>query len=151
ARVTTWASRDSRILVLRQQKNQGAYAARNLGLQHATGTFVTNHDSDDWSHPERMERMVCPLLRNARLMATLGDWVRVDSQLHFQAWRIERTLVEPSVATLMWRKQAVGQLGGWDPVRVAADSELYQRLQRVYGTHSVQHVAPGVPLVLARH
>src|SRR5690606_16851725 len=50
----------------------------------------------------------------------------------------------------LWRKQILLQLGGWDPVRVAADYELHQRLQRAYGAHSVQRVAPGIPLVFAR-
>src|SRR5690606_28708339 len=43
---------DSRIILLTQKKNLGAYSARNLGLRQATGEYVTNHDSDDWSHPE---------------------------------------------------------------------------------------------------
>src|SRR5690606_2897177 len=88
ARVTTWANQDSRVILLRQQENQGAYAARNVGLQHATGDFVTNHDGDDWSHPERLQRMVQPLLRDAELAATLADWVRVDGNFYFQCWRV---------------------------------------------------------------
>lgn len=150
ARVMKLANRDPRIILLQQQENQGAYAARNLGLQHATGEFVTNHDSDDWSHPERLERMVQPLLEDSDFVATLANWVRVDSNLHFQTWRAERSLVEPSVATLMCRRQALVQLGGWDTVRVAADWELYRRLQHAYGKHSVHQVLAGFPLVLAR-
>lgn len=149
-RVTALARGDRRIVLLRQPYNQGAYAARNAALQRAGGDFLVNHDSDDWSHPQRLERMAQPLLRQEYLVATLADWVRTDTALHFQCWRIENRLIEPSVSTLMVRSKAVRQLGGWDEVRVAADHELRQRLLRIYGPDSIGHVLPGTPLVLAR-
>lgn len=43
---TELASRDQRIQVL-HQKNQGLSAARNTGLDHATGAYITFVDSDD--------------------------------------------------------------------------------------------------------
>lgn len=150
ALVKSWASFDSRVILLQQRENQGAYVARNLALQYAKGDFITNHDSDDWSHSERLERMVQPLLDDTSLIATMADWVRVDGNLHFQTWRAERSIVEASVATLMCRKNVLQYLGGWDNVRIAADYELYKRLQCAYGIHSVHRVMPGTPLVLAR-
>lgn len=46
--IERYASSDQRILVLRQPVNQGQAKARNLGLVHATGEFITMVDSDDW-------------------------------------------------------------------------------------------------------
>lgn len=149
-RVSTMARDDARIVLLKQPVNRGAYAARNTALKHATGTFVVNHDSDDWSHPQRLELMAAPLLQNSDLVATVAEWVRTDTNLHFQSWRIENSLIEPSVSTMMMRSDAVRQIGGWDEVRVAADHELRQRLQRRHGTEAVLYLLPGVPLVLAR-
>lgn len=151
ARVETLVRQDGRIRLLRQPVNRGAYAARNAGLREARGDFVVNHDSDDWSHPQRLERMVRPLLDDPRRMASLADWVRADTHLHFQHWRIEDRLIEPSVSTWMVRRCALERLGSWDEVRVAADQELRQRLVRLYGAEAVTHVLPGVPLVLARY
>src|SRR5690606_37950815 len=54
-------SLDERVTVLRQPSNQGTYAARNAALQVAKGEFVTFQDSDDWSHPRRIERQVAHL------------------------------------------------------------------------------------------
>ena len=150
ARVAALAREDARIVLLRQPRNSGAYAARNAALQRASGDFLVNHDSDDWSHPQRLERMVRPLLQDGQRVAALADWVRTETALHFLCWRIEDRLIEPSVSTLMVRTDAVRQLGGWDEVRVAADHELRQRLLRVYGQGSIVHVLPGIPLVLAR-
>ncbi|WP_449431666.1 glycosyltransferase [Pseudomonas putida] len=149
-RVSAMARQDARIILLQQPENRGAYAARNTALQHATGSLLVNHDSDDWSHPQRLELMATPLLQDTRLVGTLADWVRADTQLHFQSWRIADSLIEPSVSTIMVRCEAVRQLGGWDEVRVAADHELRQRLLRRHGAEAILHVQPGVPLVIAR-
>ncbi|SNB69452.1 MULTISPECIES: glycosyltransferase [unclassified Pseudomonas] len=149
-RVSAMASEDARIVLLKHPMNRGAYAARNTALKHATGTFVVNHDSDDWSHPQRLELMAAPLLQDSGLVATVAEWVRTDTNLHFQSWRIENSLIEPSVSTMMMRSEAVRQMGGWDEVRVAADHELRQRLQRRHGNHAVLYLLPGVPLVIAR-
>lgn len=41
-----------------QQSNQGVAAARNLGLKHATGEYVSFVDSDDWLEPDMYEKLV---------------------------------------------------------------------------------------------
>lgn len=51
-----YAEQDSRILLLRQPVNGGQSKARNAGLHHATGEFITMVDSDDWLAPDAMEK-----------------------------------------------------------------------------------------------
>lgn len=46
-----YASRDSRIKVI-TMKNAGLGAARNVGLRHVSGTWVTGLDSDDYLEPD---------------------------------------------------------------------------------------------------
>lgn len=46
-----YAAKDARIKVF-HQKNAGLSAARNTGLQHATGEWVTGVDSDDYLYPD---------------------------------------------------------------------------------------------------
>ncbi|UNT14632.1 glycosyltransferase [Pseudomonas sp. I3-I5] len=149
-RVLDLAKKDKRIKVLHHHTNQGSYAARNLALQHATGIFVVNHDSDDWSHPQRLELMISPLIADSNIVATMANWARCHSSLHFQTWRVENHLIEPSVSTMMFRVEAIRRLGGWDEVRVAADYELNRRLIHYYGPTAVVDVLPGIPLVFAR-
>lgn len=45
--IKEYQKKDNRILLL-QQKNKGAGAARNLGLQNAKGDYIGFVDSDDW-------------------------------------------------------------------------------------------------------
>lgn len=56
----TWAERDNRVRVIHQQ-NKGLGAARNAGLDIATGEYVTFVDSDDYlaanTYPHLLKRM----------------------------------------------------------------------------------------------
>ena len=52
-----YAARDSRIKVIHQE-NAGVSAARNAGLDIATGTYLGFVDSDDWIEPEMYETMI---------------------------------------------------------------------------------------------
>lgn len=49
---------DPRIIYHRFSSNQGIVAARNYGLEHASGDFIAFQDSDDWSMPLRFEKQV---------------------------------------------------------------------------------------------
>lgn len=149
ARVNDIAASDSRVVLLRQKENKGAYAARNAGLKRAQGEFIANHDADDWSHPQRLERMIAPLLQDDTLMASMAHWVRTTSSLHFMRWRMERSLILPSVSTLLFRRCVLDCLGGWDEVRVEADSEFLGRIRRYWGTDAVVDVLSGIPLAFA--
>lgn len=52
-----YAARDSRIKVIHQE-NAGVSAARNAGLDIASGTYLGFVDSDDWIEPEMYETMI---------------------------------------------------------------------------------------------
>ncbi|MCM1010137.1 MAG: DUF1732 domain-containing protein [Fusobacterium sp.] len=49
-----YAAKDERIIVI-NQKNAGVSAARNAGLDRATGEYIAFVDSDDWIEPECYE------------------------------------------------------------------------------------------------
>lgn len=59
-----YAQRDARITLLRTPHNSGHAAARNLGLQIATGEFTTFVDSDDWLAPDALEQALEALTQN---------------------------------------------------------------------------------------
>lgn len=49
-----YSKRDNRCIAIHQQ-NKGVYNARNTGLSHATGEYISFVDSDDYIHPQMLE------------------------------------------------------------------------------------------------
>lgn len=147
------ARRDERVALLQHGANQGAYAARNTGLAHASGAFVTTHDADDWSHPEKLALQVKALLASPACQASVSNWVRCSSALVFaqQHPRPQAQWVHCNISSLMVRREAVDVLGCWDAVTVGADAEFYYRILSLYGARAIKEVLPGVPLSFGRH
>lgn len=50
-----YAQKDSRVHVI-HQKNSGVSAARNIGIEHAKGEWITFVDSDDWICSDYLEK-----------------------------------------------------------------------------------------------
>jgi O-antigen biosynthesis protein len=140
---------DPRIRVLRLPINGGTYVARNAALDAATGEFVTFQDSDDWSHPLRLERQVRPLLADPALFATTSAGMRVTGDLVVTrpGYPWHRTY---NLSSLMLRREvALTKLGYLDTVRKGADAEYVERARAVFGRPAVQHLA-GETLALIR-
>jgi glycosyltransferase involved in cell wall biosynthesis len=62
--VEQWRPRLERPVHYIYQQNGGAYAARNTGLDHASGSYVAFFDSDDLWLPHHLERCVSALDRH---------------------------------------------------------------------------------------
>ena len=137
-----------RIRLVRLPANAGTYAARNAGLDAAAGEFVAFQDSDDWSHPRRLELQVQPLLDNRRLVATTSDGLAVTDDLRVSRIGIRSGRLNPSSLVLR-RSAVVGRIGYFDRVRKGADSEYMGRIQAAFGRRSMSHVEEG-PLALIR-
>lgn len=137
--------------LLQHEVNQGAYAARNTGAAHARGDYITVHDSDDWSHPDKLRLQVAALEQHPHVKASLSDWVRATPALLFHRWRLdEYGWVYPNISSLMVRREVLDTLGYWDDVKVNADTEYRERIVAAYGESAVQQVLPGTPLAIGR-
>jgi glycosyltransferase involved in cell wall biosynthesis len=128
-------SMDTRIKLIRQERNQGTYAARNAALDVASGDFITFQDSDDWSHPRRIEAQVNAFGKSENVMATYAKAVRLPSDLFFTGadgipWR------EMNASSLMFRYSVFKELGYFDSVRKGADSEYFFRILSYYQDRS---------------
>jgi hypothetical protein len=143
------SARDARVKLLRLPCNVGTYAAKTAALKLAQGEFVTCHDSDDWSHPLRIELQVQPLLRNPRLVATTSQWVRMEDSGHFYARPVHPLTRLNPASPLFRREVVVRQTGVWDCVRTGADSEFHARLRLVFGRRAVLRIK--LPLTLGLH
>ena len=149
-RVLAWTDRDPRIRFVRMQNPSGPYCAKNYGLQPARGNFVTFHDSDDWSHPRRIELQVLPLLENQALCATSSRWIRIDGNGRFvarQVWPLLR--LNPSSITFR-RGLVLDRIGVFNSVLTGADSEFWQRIHEAFGSERIRKLRLPLSLGLAR-
>ena len=144
------AATDPRFRLIRMPENAGAYAARNRGLEQASGDYVTLHDADDWSHPVKIERQVRFLEANRRAIGCLSEQARVSEDLAFIQLRSRAEFISTNYSSLLFRREPVRQaLGCWDSVRFGADSEFIARMKKVFGTAKVVRMATG-PLSFQR-
>lgn len=140
------AALDDRIVVVRNETNAGTYVRRNEAIQRSRGEFVTMQDSDDWSHPRRLEIQAKDLSSTPLRFANVVNAARMTEDLSVVSRRGAKLfLSEPA---LMFRREAVvNAIGYYDSVRKSADTEFRKRLQAVT-KQPIPVVAPGVPLLL---
>jgi hypothetical protein len=148
-RITRWAERDRRVRLISLPRNVGTYVAKNIGLQSVGGEFVTCHDSDDWSHPLKIERQVQPLLQDSKLVCTTSDWVRMQDDGIYYARPVHPLKRFNPSSPLFRRMEVLERAGAWDWVRTGADSEFVARLKLVFGRKAVRNIRQ--PLALGSH
>jgi glycosyltransferase involved in cell wall biosynthesis len=148
--VEEYARRDSRVRLIRAETNGGPYVARNLALRIAGGDFVTCHDADDWSHPEKIERQARHLLENPSAVGNTSQLVRAMADLTFFRRGNPGFYIFNSMPSFMFRREPVmDAVGYWDCVRFGADTEFTRRVKKVFGNESVVNMSTG-PLSFQR-
>lgn len=141
------AQHDPRIRVLSTSPGeQGLVAALNLGLHHATGTYIARMDADDESLPTRFERSL-EALEGGPSLAGVGTGVEIvrDDQppspnlQRYGAWLnslttceklfadrfVESPLCHPSVTL---RAESLRAMGGWRDGDFPEDWDLWLRM-----------------------
>lgn len=141
---------DSRINVIYQSHNTEACGARNLGLKNCTGQYITVHDSDDWSHPQKLELQASHLSHNPKVRVNTTALARCTESLKFVLPKNPNAeMIRVNYSSAMYRKADLLETGGWNNVRVSAVSELIRRFSVLYGKNCVSHIYPKVPMSFA--
>lgn len=139
------AATDDRVKPVRLLSNVGTYIAKNHGLTHAKGQAVTFMDSDDICDPQRIARQLQPL-RDDTVVATTCNYIRKDEAGNTV---LNRGLAQrQALISLMFKREVIDDIGGHDPVRIAADDEFFERLRLIYGRAAHRNIAE--PLYTAR-
>lgn len=110
-----YAEKDTRVQVIHQE-NGGLSAARNAGIdwvfEKSDSEWISFVDSDDWIHPEMLERLYQAVTENHRSVSICGyvetDGEPIESENHSSAaelWHPEPFYVqEKGAATVAWGK-----------------------------------------------
>lgn len=137
---------DPRIKLIRLEQNGGTYQARNHGLRAATGEFVTGQDSDDWSHPRRIEKQVKVLLKSRHRISTTSHALRCDPALTFNAPGTQAR--RENASSLMFRRtEVLERVGFYDATRKGGDTEYMLRIRRVFGEKSHRTLEHNLALI----
>ena len=131
---------DERIVLIRQGARSGPYPARNRALRIARGEFIAMMDSDDVSHPERLEREM-EFLRANPDVALVGTCYRLIDERGAEKSRWKVLLSNDEIKgelpkrnwfcgpSVMFRRACLREVGLFDErFRFAADYDMWLRI-----------------------
>ncbi|MCT8140002.1 glycosyltransferase [Anaerobacillus sp. CMMVII] len=138
-----------------KQENKGVAAAKNEGLRHCNGDFITFHDADDLSLPNRFERLLecfhgdigfvhSDMLLINELNQPIGYWQ--SSNIHQDD--VFSFLINVGTpfnnGTIIFRSEVLTGLQ-FKPYKIGEDTEFIMQIATKYASYHIQE-----PLYLYR-
>ena len=129
---------DERVRYLRTERRRGAAAARNVGIDRASGEFVAFVDSDDEWLPEKLERQLGAFVASGPRVALVYGARRLDDRgtdRHPSGDVLEALLVGNFIGTgqILVRSECLRTVGAFDErLPSAQDWDLWIRLAERY-------------------
>lgn len=138
-----YASKDSRIKLIQNEKNMGLAYSLNKCLELASGEYIARHDLDDYSDKERLQKQVLFLDSNKNIallgtQAYLFDKNGVWGKEHFPLSVTKRDFLFTSPyqhGAMMIRRDALAHIGGYrvaKETRRAEDYDLFMTMHTMY-------------------
>lgn len=135
-----WARLDSRIVIIRLDKNIGLTRALNIGLARARGRYIARQDADDVSYSDRLQKQVDMMTADPSLVLVGGVSDDVYSDGSTGRWRyhdpasIQKIVFRQTPfphSTAFFRTDTARILGGYDEIfRTAQDMEFWMRMAK---------------------
>ncbi len=121
-------------------RNRGGGAARNRLLELSRGEWIQYLDADDYLLPEKIEGQMAFVAARADAdvvfgAVTMAHWSKEGERHHLlpipqphDLWVLLARWYLPQTGALLWRKQALMEVGGWNPDQPCCqEHELYLR------------------------
>jgi len=147
--LTSYATEDPRIVLIRNEKNIGLTQSLNKGLVLARGEYIARQDADDVSEPERLEKQVAyleayPLVG---LVGTAYEIISGDGQLLTTVYpptdngALQERLLEGNCfchGAVVFRRICLAHVGGYrEAFRTAQDHDLWLRISEHFDLASL--------------
>lgn len=110
---------DSRVTFLEHETNRGGSAARNTGIEQATGEYIAFLDSDDEWLPRKIERQVELLERRS------DEWIAAYCGVEMVAASKPGPLRKLATHLFSRRHETEGMEGGEELVRLTLSDDLH--------------------------
>ena len=135
-----YAKQDSRIILLKNEKNRGLGASLNLCLQMANGTYIARQDADDISEPDRLEKTLRYLQKTDAPYVGCGVLVFDDdgvwSKRQFPEEITKHIIAQKNPffhPTMLFRREVLESVGGYRVVEYTRRTEDYDLVMRLAG------------------
>ena len=134
-----YAARDSRIRVIRNERNQKLPRSLNIGFAEAKGEFLTWTSDDNAYLPEALRVMHETLMKHEEVPMVVGDMELMDSQGNFygirETYEKEKMYLNNCVgACFMYRHTVMEQIGEYDTsCFLVEDYDYWMRIQKFCG------------------
>lgn len=143
----SYAEYEERIVVI-DQENQGASAARNQGLLQATGDYIAFVDADDWLEPDYFQALSAGFVHDADLIccgyfdhSIYGTHVPVNDFLHagtlLERSALTQTLIK-GTAGVPWAKLFKQSIIREHNIRFLSDVKMSEDL--IFNLEYVQYI-----------
>jgi glycosyltransferase involved in cell wall biosynthesis len=162
--IARYARLDSRIRVIRNEKNLGVARSLNRGYKVASGELIARMDSDDISLPERFEKQVAFLEAHPRVgvLGTQTVFIEEDDRFSQQpewekptshndlVWRLlySTPICHPSV---MMRMKCFKEVGGYNQDYPNEDMKLWTEMAFFTKLANLEDVLLHYRMPLQRH
>lgn len=78
--IKSYVNQDSRIKLICLEKNSGVATARNTAIDHAKGDYIAFLDSDDYWHPQKLEKQIDYFQKYSDIDVVFSEYYRFNSR-----------------------------------------------------------------------
>lgn len=125
-----YAQKDSRVRVFHKE-NGGVSSARNIGLDNASGEWITFVDSDDWLDSIFLEKLCFDNLDNVDIVISYAKYIDSHGILHEKKYT-SRYVEKGEIGSLFLENDLAWQTSPWAKLY---KKEMCNRLRFVEGMH----------------
>lgn len=143
-----YAAKDPRVKVYINEKNLGDYPNRNQAASYASGKYIKYVDADDYIYPDGLERLVLTMEQfpNAGWgLCSLEQYIEKPFPFQLMGKEIYHYhylgpgLFHKAPLSSIIRKDAFDAVGGFMPIRMCGDFEMWHRMALHYPVVLMPH------------